>query len=60
MTAFVICITTLACIAGLAFSWWSLRNTRNAYYVDYLERNRPDEAKDDATVTRMKGGLNRK
>lgn len=40
MTNFVVATTVLLCIIGVSIAVWSLVNTRNKYYRDYISKKR--------------------
>lgn len=42
MTTFVISVTVILVLAGVAVSAWSLITTRNKYYEEYMKRKRND------------------
>jgi hypothetical protein len=42
MTNFIIIITVVLCISGIGFAIWSILDTRNKYYNDYVSRKRRD------------------
>lgn len=42
MTTFIISVTAILALAGVAVSIWSLLSTRNKYYKEYKGRKRND------------------
>lgn len=42
MTNLIISLTVILALAGIAVSMWSLINTRNKYFKEYMERKRND------------------
>jgi hypothetical protein len=42
MTNLIIIITVMFCISGIGFAIWSILDTRNRYYGDYVSRKRRD------------------
>lgn len=42
MTTFIISVTAILTLAGIAVSIWSLISTRNKYYKEYKGRKRND------------------
>lgn len=42
MTTLIISVTVILVLAGIAVSIWSLINTRNKYFKEYMKRKKND------------------
>jgi hypothetical protein len=42
MTTFIVSATVILALVGIAVSIWSLINTRNKYFEEYMKRKKND------------------